>query len=598
MSDFVKFEMSPRLLGSVAGTYTESYRVFMEFVDNSIDSAEDFFDRDLQKYEKTIKINVTIVGTSKTSGKVIISDNCTGMDEKGILRIVESIGNSEKKQGAFTNGQFGFGIYSFLAICGQTQIISSKTKNSALHIVLDEKELNKDRLEDVKIKNPEEYTGTDHNFDSSGTTVVLSKFKKWNKNEYEKLIDDIENHFEGLLDRENIEIKIINKSKQKEYVCQPIDYDKYDGDTFIDEPEELQYFDKKYKAQNIFPLSSNTYIKAFIKITKGEVINKPVVILNKGRKISEIHDLKSFKSPNKQAIWNHQNLTGYIEIDGFLEPTISRNDFQKKGQNKNALYGYIEGIEKDILGLIELVNEARQESHYQNLENELNKILSKLAKADTIAMNYRSDIISGSDIALQEGSDGLDLSGEGGKDHGELSGKGEGNIGEGEGDGIGPGNEAGDLPGGDSSSGDQFSKEEDPFSENLNAGKKNRKSGFNIKITNQEPNKIINQKTQQEELQRSSLIDDTIYIYRQHPDFLERIKTTRAGKKHKITQRLVTYLAGEMTVHYKDKFHNKQGQPDYGKWMFQDLTDSIYYIEKGLSGLVDLNLNTLGSDDE
>ena len=109
---------------------------------------------------------------------------------------------------------------------------------------------------------------------------------------------------------------------------------------------------------------------------------------------------------------------------------------------------------------------------------------------------------------------------------------------------------------------------------------------------------MINQKTQKEELQRSSLIDDTIWIYRQHPDFLERVSTARAGKKHKITQRLVTYLAGEMTVHYKDKFHNKQGQPDYGKWMFQDLTDSIYFIEKALSGLVNLNLNTLGSEDE
>ena len=98
----------------------------------------------------------------------------------------------------------------------------------------------------------------------------------------------------------------------------------------------------------------------------------------------------------------------------------------------------------------------------------VNNILSKLAKEDTVAMNYRTDIISGSDIALKEGSDGLDLSGEGGgKDHGELSGGGEGNIGEGESDGIGPGNEAGNLPGGDPNSGDQFGKDEDPFSDNL-----------------------------------------------------------------------------------------------------------------------------------
>ena len=46
MGEYVKFEISPRILGNVAQEYTDSYRVFMEFVDNSLDSAEDFYDRD------------------------------------------------------------------------------------------------------------------------------------------------------------------------------------------------------------------------------------------------------------------------------------------------------------------------------------------------------------------------------------------------------------------------------------------------------------------------------------------------------------------------------------------------------------------------
>ena len=589
MSDYVKFQISPRLLTSVAESYTDSYRVYMEFVDNSLDSAEHFYDREAQKYKRKIKINVTFEGTSKSSGKVIISDNCTGMDRQGILRIVESIGNSEKKTRSFTNGQFGFGIYSFMAICSQVQIISSKTKNSALHIKLSEKDLNKDSLDDVKIKNPEEYIGQDHNFESSGTTVVLSKFKEWSRKEYEKLIKDIQDHFEGLLNRKNIEIKIINKSKQKEYVCQPIDYDKYDGDTFSHEPAEIIYDNKKMKSKIIVPIPRDNHIKIYMKITKGEVIGKPVVILNKGRKISRLYDLKSFKSSNKQSIWNHQNLTGYIEVDGFLEPTILRNDFQNS-QNKEAVYAELQAIEKDVLELLDLVNKARQESHYHNLENELNKVLSKLAKADTIAMKFRSENISGTDIPLKEGTDNDDND-EGSKETREFYGR------DMDREGVKPVDTDQTRTGKDSDSDKKYSDEDDPFAENL-AGKKNKKSGFNIKITNQEPNKVINQKTQKEELQRSSLIDDTIYIYRQHPDFLERISKTRAGKKHKITQRLVTYLAGEMTVHYKDKFHNKQGQPDYGKWMFQDLTDSIYFIERALSGLVDLNLNTLGSEDE
>ena len=126
MREYVKFEISPRILGNVAQEYTDSYRVFMEFVDNSLDSAEDFYDRD-NSYTKKIKIDVRIIGKGKSS-KVVITDNCTGMDENGILRIVQDVGNSEKKHGTFTNGQFGFGVYSFMAICGQVQIISSKKK--------------------------------------------------------------------------------------------------------------------------------------------------------------------------------------------------------------------------------------------------------------------------------------------------------------------------------------------------------------------------------------------------------------------------------------------------------------------------------------
>ena len=113
-------------------------------------------------------------------------------------------------------------------------------------------------------------------------------------------------------------------------------------------------------------------------------------------------------------------------------------------------------------------------------------------------------------------------------------------------------------------------------------------------------NKITNAKTGEEEFQRSSLIDDTIWIYRKHPDFLDRISKTRAGKKHKITQELIIYLAGEMTIHYKNQYHNKlgQGQATYNHWMFKDVVDSIYFIEKGLRPLVGQNLNTLGSEDE
>ena len=83
-----------------------------------------------------------------------------------------------------------------------------------------------------------------------------------------------------------------------------------------------------------------------------------------------------------------------------------------------------------------------------------------------------------------------------------------------------------------------------------------------------------------------------IRIFKRHPDFEERVKSKRSGKQ-KITERLITYLAGEITVHYKDRFHNRKGQADYNKYMFIDLVAFIYKFEGILNDLVGQNLSDL-----
>ena len=55
----------------------------------------------------------------------------------------------------------------------------------------------------------------------------------------------------------------------------------------------------------------------------------------------------------------------------------------------------------------------------------------------------------------------------------------------------------------------------------------------------------------------------------------------------------MSYLAAEMTVHYKDMFHARDKQPEYSKWMFVDLTESIYVLEDMLSPLVGKNMSDL-----
>ena len=48
---------------------------------------------------------------------------------KNLEKLVESIGNSDKKAQAWTNGQFGYGIYSFIAACDSTMLFQN-TKES------------------------------------------------------------------------------------------------------------------------------------------------------------------------------------------------------------------------------------------------------------------------------------------------------------------------------------------------------------------------------------------------------------------------------------------------------------------------------------
>tara|TARA_B110000305_G_C18834949_1_gene357489 strand:- start:38 stop:349 length:312 start_codon:yes stop_codon:yes gene_type:complete len=92
---------------------------------------------------------------------------------------------------------------------------------------------------------------------------------------------------------------------------------------------------------------------------------------------------------------------------------------------------------------------------------------------------------------------------------------------------------------------------------------------------------------------RSQLIGGAIRIFREHPEFQKRITLTRT-KESKISQRLITYLAGEITVHYKDKIQSREGQAEYNVQMFENLVEFIYDFEHDISFLEGKNLSDLG----
>ena len=58
---------------------------------------------------------------------------------------------------------------------------------------------------------------------------------------------------------------------------------------------------------------------------------------------------------------------------------------------------------------------------------------------------------------------------------------------------------------------------------------------------------------------------------------MKRVEESRKKEK-RITARLITYLAGDVTVHYKDKFYCKTGQAEYNKNMFVGVVEFIYTL--------------------
>ena len=86
-------------------------------------------------------------------------------------------------------------------------------------------------------------------------------------------------------------------------------------------------------------------------------------------------------------------------------------------------------------------------------------------------------------------------------------------------------------------------------------------------------------------------------IFKEHPDFISRSKhkNTKKINKELITQRLVTYIAGEVTVHAKDLLAHKRGQTDrpYNKEMYINLMDFVYKFEDRMQFLVGKNADEL-----
>jgi len=583
-----KINIAPRIIPNISSIYNNPNKILMEYIDNSLDSAEYYFDQDRNSYNKEIIITLKITGKNEKDGLIEISDNCTGIDD--ITKLVMSIGNSDKKAQSFTNGQFGYGVYSFMATCNTLEVLTKfYANNEGYYIPIHREQFYVDSVEDVNIPDPKSTT-----FPLiSGTIIKLSEFDKgtWKEIDHNEILKEINEHFEILLLRKYLTIKLIDQSGN-EYNCKPFNYEEVDGQTEYQEVEQLEQISTRGNSalKSIFPLDSP--IRVFIKITEDKIINKPPLFFIKGRSVGKVGDIFK-RSKHKSDIWSHPNITGYIDLAYNIEPTLARTDL-KNDTKTRALFNFIENsLEPRLEEIIKSIKENNETRHYQSLENELNRTLAKLAKLDSLS--FRTEMISGDGTSLNIGSEGTGFElGKGTKDRAEHQGGGTPNpspTGENEGNGFGPGENPGPLPGEEGKGDSPIKDEVNPFADN--SGGERKRSGFNIKILEQEPPTGINS-----EPLRSQYIDGNIILYRKHPDFLERVDMTSRRGDARISQRLVTYLAGEITVHYKDILQTRNGQPEYNKALFINLVEFIYQFESMLVGLVGKNLSDLGEENE
>lgn len=561
-----KVKVSPRIVSNIARTYQSTSRIFMEYVDNSLDSAEKIFEDNGRKYPDKISINVRIDSKNKT---VIFEDNCLGMDLGNLIRIIENIGDSNKKSDFITNGQFGFGIHAYAACAEQLEVTSLRENaENAWRINIDREAY----TEDGEI--PDEIIISRSNFPFiSGTVVKISDFDNnwWKEVNPEIIAGEVERHFEQLLARENLEIKIY--WDDEEMICKTFDYDEHLGNKIEKELKELEI--KKHSRSTVngditSKLPINMPVKISLKITEYVIPDKRPIFTNKGRRIEEVQNIKSFrnKSKYKTSIWGHNNLTGYIEVAGLLEPTLPRDDFQKS-RNRDMVYEEILKIEDEINETLKQINKQTEDASMSKFEDLLSKTLAKLAFTDRL--RFRNEYVSGNDIGLK-------------KDEGSNSIL---NIKKGGGNGK--------------TETETSATEKIPVIETDDdaeeSGKEKKRSGFRIKFKEREAKKADGT------LIRSEFIEgDSINIYKNHPDFSQRIKRKRQGEMI-ISDRLISYIATEIAIHYKDKFYSTRGkQPEVQavlnerKELFADMTSFIYLYEEALQPYVGFNLNTLEAE--
>lgn len=569
------------LLNHIAQRYTRTSRIIMEYVDNSLDDCEALFDSSKNSYTRPIKVHVNIDRQKKNQTEddpavsaaqvaapptgeasalpggprkkkqrkdadkvtVSVSDNCRGMTKAILSRLVVNVGESNKRASKFTNGQFGFGVHAFRAAASR---IEFKTKAigaaRTLHLAINRKSEYFPHPKNVKDE------GENGIKTESGTMVTVSGFDNtWSEQlDPVEIIKEIEHHFSGLLERENLSVTVTDVLKNKTVECQPFSFAQGTTRRLI----------KDWDIEGE-PLRVRLYISSKSQHSKN------CMFVCKGRRINEICDVKSFMKMSRcrWAVWGHPNLVGYIDVSGILDPVITRDEFILNKTRKDVYRKIIDELEGELYKKLHEVNENRRVMALAKLEDVVSRCVNVAVKKDSKrskeGISYLEQLMMAKKPIrrrkIDEDFDVLDeptTTRKRKRLDDDLENKDKDEVGK-----------------------NPEDKEGDPSKK-----RKNRGLGFNIAFVKE----LVNE--EKGIPMRARLVGEDVQINMKHPDFLQRIKVSKAESQPIVTERLCGYLANIIATAYKSHTLLRGGGFERYKDDHNLLLDEILDVTFSLEG--------------
>lgn len=531
------------LLNLLAEGYKSLSKALMEYIDNSFDSADDFFNSN-DLYDRKVSIKVIV---DRFRRAISIQDNCMGMSLDVLRGLANSINDSEKRRREqkrpWVNGQFGLGAHSFRFFAQKLIVVTKRKGDDQIAISIDRDSPNAQLilLDDKKLG-------------LSGTLIEIVDIDKTHlKNlKLDDLRHEIETYFEMLL-RRNVEVAVVEE--ELEVLATPFDYDGVDG---ISIKKEIVLWKR---GSALLRVPEGTGIKVNLKVCDRKV-DRPPFFSRKGRRINYIANMESFmrRTLHRKKVWENYYLTGYIEVGNRLEPVIARDDFLGgKGHSldRSGIYDEIVKLEDEIHNAIEIINKDRSDESLKKLASVLTDFLSEIVKQEELKLRYENT--EGKEnkrpwIKVKPGPEGekyrVGRRGEGKKYRGKTIKT-------------------------------AFPDENSNiFGKKIDGEKEGLRIEFNsIKTESNGPRAVYG--------------DGVITVFSSHPDFVSR-RGSNDLEQARITPRLSSYLAAVISSEYKEVFYRQKKLEPSRKNILDEQIDFIFSFEQKMKDLVNQPIDSIG----